>query len=291
MDDVAVAVGEHLDFDVARRLHVFLDQHAGVAERRFRLALGGGERLLEIRMLVDPAHAAAAAARHRLDEHRIADLVGLALEKRRRLLLAVIARHHRHAGLLHQRLGAILEAHGADRGGRRPDEHDAGLGAGLGEFGVLRQEAVTRMDALRGGDARRIDQRVDGEIALARRRRPDRNRHVADADMERAGIGLGIDRDGAHAEPLRGARDTNRDLTAVGDQDRREHGYAISPGRRRIYVAGGFPPRALLSPSLKGRSEASRPLLDRGGGARNRAIGRRLADRGRRRLLLADRAR
>ena len=37
MDGVAVAVGEHLHLDVARRGDVFLDQHARVAERAVRL--------------------------------------------------------------------------------------------------------------------------------------------------------------------------------------------------------------------------------------------------------------
>src|SRR5262249_59849467 len=35
MDHVAVAIGEHLDFDVTRRGDVLLDQHAAVAECRF----------------------------------------------------------------------------------------------------------------------------------------------------------------------------------------------------------------------------------------------------------------
>ena len=87
MDDVAVPVGEDLDLDVARRQHVFLDQHPRVAEGALRLALGARERRLEIGRLVDPPHALAAAAGHRLDQHRIADLVGL-LAQEVRLLLA-----------------------------------------------------------------------------------------------------------------------------------------------------------------------------------------------------------
>ena len=62
-------------------LDVLLDQHARIAEGGFRLALRGGERVVEIGMLVDAPHAAAAAARHRLDQHGIADLIGLALEE------------------------------------------------------------------------------------------------------------------------------------------------------------------------------------------------------------------
>ena len=48
-----------------------------------RLAHAGGERVVEIGVALDPAHALAAAAGHRLDQHRIADLVGLALEEGR----------------------------------------------------------------------------------------------------------------------------------------------------------------------------------------------------------------
>ena len=44
---VAVRVGEHLDLDVARRDQVFLEQHAVVAEARFRFALRRRERRRE----------------------------------------------------------------------------------------------------------------------------------------------------------------------------------------------------------------------------------------------------
>jgi hypothetical protein len=85
----------------------------------------------------------------------------------------VIARHHRHAGLLHQRLGAVLQAHGAD-GGRRADEDDARRGAGFGELGALGQEAVAGMDRLGARALGDLDDLVDDQIALARGRRPDR---------------------------------------------------------------------------------------------------------------------
>ena len=92
-----MAVGEDLDLDVARRGDVFLDQDAARAERRLALAERAFERGLEVGVLVDAAHAAAAAARRRLDQHRIADLVGLLLEEFRVLTFAVIAGHDRHA--------------------------------------------------------------------------------------------------------------------------------------------------------------------------------------------------
>ena len=57
---------------------IFLDQHARIAEGGLRLALRGFQRGLEVGVALDLAHALAAAAGHRLDQHRIADLVGLA---------------------------------------------------------------------------------------------------------------------------------------------------------------------------------------------------------------------
>ena len=156
-----------------------------------RLALRAFERGLELGVLVDAPHALAAAAGHRLDQHRIADLVGLLLEKRRLLPLAVIARHDRHAGLLHQRLGAILQAHGADRRRRRADEHDAGLGAGLGELRHSRKEIRSPDGCIaRPTCAPTSMMPVDDEIALGRGRRPDRMRLVALPHMQRVGVRL-----------------------------------------------------------------------------------------------------
>src|SRR5262249_61986536 len=144
-----LVVREALDPDWARRFEVFLDQHPRLAECCDRLALGGGKLLLEFRMLVDTAHAAAAASCHGLDENRIADFVGLALEKGRRLLTAVIARYHRHPNALHERLGMILKRHGTDGRGRRTGKHLGGLGAGVATLCILPTKTVPRLQPLR----------------------------------------------------------------------------------------------------------------------------------------------
>ena len=73
------------------------------------------------------------------------------------LVVAVIARHQRHLRFRHQRLGFALAAHGADGGRRRADKDDLRLGAGLGEGGVLRQEAIARMDRLGAGPLGGLD--------------------------------------------------------------------------------------------------------------------------------------
>ena len=48
MDDIAVAIAEHLHLDMARAFDPFFEQHDVVAEARRRLALAAFERILEI---------------------------------------------------------------------------------------------------------------------------------------------------------------------------------------------------------------------------------------------------
>ena len=106
------------------------------------------------------------------------------------------------------------------------DESNAGIDAGLREIGVLRQEAVAGMDAVGARGFGRGDQRIDTQIAVGGRRRADAVRLVGKPHMQRVRVGVGIDRDGAQAQPLGGAGDAAGDLTAIGDQDGFEHGWA-----------------------------------------------------------------
>ncbi len=223
MNRIATLVGKNLDLDVARRRDIFLDQHTIVAEGGRRFAPRTRDRGIEIGMAFDQPHALAATAGNRLDQHRIAEFIGLALQERIVLLIAVIARHHRHAGLAHQRLGAVLQPHRADRGRRRTDKDHAGLRTGLGEVGILREEAVTGMEAGRAALLCDRQQFAAVEIAFARRRRPDEIGLVALTHMRRIRVGIGINRDGPQSHPARRARDPARDLAAIGNQYRGKH--------------------------------------------------------------------
>src|ERR1700731_252099 len=98
-----------------------------------------------------------AAAGRRLDQHRITDLVSFLFEEFRVLPFAVIARHHGHAGLFHQGLGAVFDPHGAHGRGGWPDKCDAGLVAGVDEVGVLGEKPVARMHPFRAGLPRHLD--------------------------------------------------------------------------------------------------------------------------------------
>ena len=71
----ALGVGQDLHLDVPGAPDRLLDEHRRVAERPLRLAHRRRDRLAQRRRLVHPAHAAAAATGHGLDEDREADLL------------------------------------------------------------------------------------------------------------------------------------------------------------------------------------------------------------------------
>jgi hypothetical protein len=224
IDAVALRVGEHLDFDVARLLQIAFDQHAVVAEAGGGLALAGGQGVEERARRFDHAHALAAAAGAGLDQHGVADGVGLGLEELRVLVVAVVARHQRHAGLFHQRLGGGLAAHGGDGGGRRADKGDAGFFGGFGKGFVLGEEAVAGVDGARAGIARGLQDGVGAQVAGARLGAADVHGLVAGGDVAGVGVGVGIHRDGADAHAAGGGGHAAGDFTAVGNQQSVEHG-------------------------------------------------------------------
>ena len=156
-DDPAVAVAKDLHLDMARPLDELFEKQPVVPESGGRLALRSGSGGFQLPRAPHHAHALAAAARDRLEQHRKADPLCLAREGLDILRLAMITGHDGHTGLFHQRFGGGFGAHGADRRGGRPHENQPGGLAGFREIRVLREETVAGMDGfraagLRGGD-------------------------------------------------------------------------------------------------------------------------------------------
>src|ERR1700730_9064589 len=178
MDDVAMRVAQHLDLDVARLLDIFLDEDAVVGEARARLVAGGAEAVARRGVAPRDAHALAAAAGRGLDHHGIADLAGdldggLGVGND-----VEVAGHGGDAGGARQLLRFDLVAHRRDRVGVGADELDAGPRQRVGERRLLREEAIAGMDSLGAGLAAVLEDAIDLEIALRRRRRPDAHRLV-----------------------------------------------------------------------------------------------------------------
>ncbi len=76
VNDVAVMIREHLDFDVPGFLQEFLHVYLVVAERRERFGFRDVDGIDQRCIAVHDTHAAAAAAAGGFDDHRITDGAG-----------------------------------------------------------------------------------------------------------------------------------------------------------------------------------------------------------------------
>lgn len=203
VDDVAVAVGEHLDLDVPGPVDPPLHQEGVVAEGGAGLAPGGGDLLGERRLLADQPHPLAAAARRGLQQDGHADLAGGGGQLGVGQAAARGAGDDRDPGRAHRLLGADLVAHQRDGVGGRPDEDQPLLGAGPREGGVLGEEAVPGVDRLGAGAAGRLQQAGDVQVALGGGRRADPYGRVGLADVPGVGVGVAVHRDRAHPSSRR----------------------------------------------------------------------------------------
>ncbi len=200
-DDRAVGVREQLDLDVARTLDVALAEDGAVAERGLRLAAGRLERLLELLRRAHDPHAAAAAARGRLDEQREAELVGLA------------GLDDGDAGLAREPLRRELVAARAQRLDGRADPDEAGRLDRGGEVGALREEPVAGMDRVGARLLRRA------HVLLRLQVRGDLDRRVRLARVQGAAVVGRGDGDRRDPELAAAAEDPAGDLAAVGYEE------------------------------------------------------------------------
>ena len=220
---VAMLVAQNLNLDMARLGDEFFDEDPVIAKARRCLVLRRLKALARLCVVPGDPHALAAAARRRLDHHRIADLV----RDLHRLVgirdQAHIARHRRNPGLGRQFLRGDLVTHRLDRTGRRADEGDTGLVQRLGKLHVFRQETITRMHRLGAGFLDCRHDLVDHDIRLVRRGRADMHRLVRHLDMQRISVGVGIDRDRLDPHLFRRLDHPAGDFATVRDQDFLEH--------------------------------------------------------------------
>ena len=199
----------------------------------------------------------------------------------------------RDAGRLGGRDRAGLVAGQRQHVGGRADEGDAGVGAGLGQRGVLREEAVAGVDRVRAGPHRGRDDRLGVEVGA--------HRVAALADL----VGLvGLQpvlgpavlvrehRDRPRAELVGGTERPDRDLAAVGHEHLGEHGSeAIGVGgvrARRVHATETSPvvrrgtarpargrPAREVTPTASGTSSTVTALAAAGGGGDQRTPARR----------------
>jgi len=82
------------------------------------------------------------------------------------------------------------------------------------------------MDRLGAACLCRRDDRVAAQIGFTGRRGAEPHAIIGEGDMRRGGVGVRIDRDAAHPERARAAHDPQRNLAAIGDQQRRDGNHA-----------------------------------------------------------------
>ena len=196
MHDRSVCIGQHLQFDVARMVEIFLDIDRIVAERRACLGACDLECFFQRGGTLRHLHAAPSAAGSRLDQHRIANAVGDDAGFRDVRHHAFRSRHQWHAKPRHGGFGGNFVAHHANMCRRWSDEGQTVRLHHLGEPGILRQEAVAGMDRFRTGDGGGRQDRGNVEVTVLRRRRSDANAFIGQPHMHRLCVRGRMHRDG-----------------------------------------------------------------------------------------------
>ena len=219
VNDVAVLVGENLDLDVPGPQDESLEEQGVVAERRRGLTAGTAKSLGQIGRILDQTHSLATAACRRLDQHRVADVLGRCDQFFVGQIRARDTRDHRHVERGNRVLRGDLVAHHLDSPLGGAEEGDSGSRACSRERRVLRQEAVTGVNTLSTGGLGSVDDLVDDEVAFTRRGRSDVDGSVGLADVASIRVGVAVDGDAANSQLTQRADHANRDLTAVGHEN------------------------------------------------------------------------
>ena len=193
-----------------------LQEEGVVAEGSARFTPRPGDGGFKAGLVLHHAHPAAAAARRRLHQHRIADLSsGLSGFGGIGDLDGV---QRRHAGLLHQRLGRQLVAHQPDdfRSGAQPLQ--PGVEHRLGEALVFRQKAVAWMHGVGAGAAAGVDDLAHIQVSLPGSASVQGDRAARLPHEGRIGVTIGVHGHGVDAHAVGGAQDAAGNLAAVGNE-------------------------------------------------------------------------
>ena len=179
IDSVTLTISQYLDFHVAWVFQIFFHVHHVVIESRFGFRFGHGDGLRQVGITTHNAHTATAAAARGFDDYRVADTFGM-----RSVSVHVVAQrairawYGRDAGFFHRGDRRHFIAHQADSVGFRADEDKARTFNLLSKVGVLREEAITRVNRYCASDLSRADDRRDVQVAFYGRSRANTDRLI-----------------------------------------------------------------------------------------------------------------
>ncbi|MCY1415335.1 hypothetical protein D9M71_308140 [compost metagenome] len=240
----ALAIAEHLDFQVPSTLDVFFDEHAGIAEVVLPQAFNRFERFAQFLGIAAHAHADTTAPGRALEHDRVADLFGQG-QGDVEVFQQLSAFEHGHAVLFGQGAGGVLEAEQAQLFGRRADEGDAGIFAGFGKSGVLRQEAITGVNRLRTTGLGHAEDLVHGQISVGCSAVTQAMGLVGFKNVPAGGIGFAVDGNALDVQRAQGTQDAAGNGAAVGNQQGIEHGSTPGGGQLPWPRLGCGPSRSL----------------------------------------------
>jgi len=166
VDDVAVMVGDDLDFDVLGAADVALEENVGAAEGAAGFALAFFELGHELIGLVDDAHAAATAAEAGFDDQGKSDVLGGGADFGGVGEGFVGAGDGGDVGFVGEALGGGFVAEGFEEFWGGADEDNVVVDAGLGEVGVFGEEAVAGVDGVDAAGLGDVDKALDVEVAF-----------------------------------------------------------------------------------------------------------------------------
>src|SRR3989338_1194428 len=217
MDHVAVAVTQHLHFDVLRVNHAFLQKNFRLAEclagfRNHPFVVAD-----QFFIVITTANAAPATAISGFEHHGIADLVGQHACLFNVFEVAVAARHTGNASCYHSVTRLYLVTHLTDDIRVRPDEFDVAARANFRQFRILGKKAITRMQRIASRSDGQIDDVMRIEIA-GDRFRADVVGFVSLFYVQRMTIGISVDGDRFDAHFRAGTYNADGYFTAVGDE-------------------------------------------------------------------------
>src|SRR4029453_3780115 len=205
MNDVAMAIGHDLKFNVARIYDELFQVHLIASKCFLRLMTRAMESGFEAGLIMRSAHAAAPAAGSRLDHHRVPKF----FRNLYRIVLClddfIAARRYRYAGFARSSTSSVLVAHRLHRTRRGADELDVAAFADLHEMGVLGEESVAGMNRVNIADLGRAHDPIDFQITLKAGRGTDTDRFIGELDVQRIDVCFRIDCESANAELLTGA--------------------------------------------------------------------------------------
>jgi hypothetical protein len=194
VNQVSVLVTQNLDLDVPRPFQVLLHVERRIAEGVLRLRLGVAPSSVQLLLGTNHAHALAAPAGHRLQQHRITPFLRPPLHLLGRRQGCGRPRHDWRPGALRRVPRLSLVSHQLHRFRRRPDEDHPGVVAGPRQPRVLRQEAVTWVQRLGAALPRHVHQFVDVQVTLGRGRRADPVSLVGHQHVLGGAVHLRVDR-------------------------------------------------------------------------------------------------